>query len=286
MTARVAIPLFGAFALLALYETAQAIYAPLAVATDEDWAAAAGAVRTAHQPRDLIVFAPSWADQVGRRHLGDLCTPEMAGRADDARYERVWELSIRGADAPEASGRILAASQHGRVRVRLYEKAPAVEIGYDFTARLEEARVTQVPTDGHGDETPCFIDGAGFRCTSTRVERRTLEVDYSPRRGILTPVDGALTTRIEFPAVTLGSTLVGWTALHDYFSRKNSDGPVDFALFIDGQQVHSVHHENSDGWRKFTVPVTQPGGPHAIRFEIRAPSAAWRTFGFHVEARR
>ncbi len=295
MTARPALLLFGAFALLAIYETAHAIYAPRAVATDGDWESAAAAVRAAYRPGDLIVFAPEWADQVGRQHLGDLVTPEMAGRADDDRYGRVWEVSIRGAGD---CGRILQESQHGRVRVRLCEKAPAVAVAYDFTAHLAEARVTQVPADGRRsgveqpalaglpdtDETACLTDAGGFRCATTRVERRTLEIDYRPRRGVLAPVDGGLVTRIEFPSATLGAELVGYTGIHDYYSRKNSDGPVDFTVFVDGQPVATVHHRNEDGWRRFAV-ATKPG-THAVRFEVRAPSAAWRTFGFHAEARK
>ena len=48
---------------------------------------------------DLIVFAPRWLDPVGRRWLGSLLTVADAGRLDDARYARVWEVSIRGAGA-------------------------------------------------------------------------------------------------------------------------------------------------------------------------------------------
>ncbi len=274
----------AAFVLLALVETVSALTAPGRVAADGDWEAAAGEVRAGFRPGDLILFAPDWADQVGRQHLGDLVTAEMAGRGDDDRYARVWEVSIRGARSPETSGRILSQSRHGKVEVTLYEKAPPVEIAYDFTDHLGDARVTQVPADGRGDERPCYRDGGAFRCASTRVEKRTLEVDYRPRRGILAPVDGALTTRIEFENVTLGKELVGYTALHDYYSRKSADGPVDFAAFLDGKQLLAVHHLNSDGWRQFTFP-TAPG-THNVRFEIHAPNAAWRTFGFHAEARK
>src|SRR5436309_773344 len=82
------------------------------------------------------------------------------------------------------------------------------------TAHLEDARITQAP-----DETPCYRDAEGFRCRSTHIERRTLEVDYAPRRGILAPVDGTLVTRLEYADVPLGAQLIGYTALHDYFSR-------------------------------------------------------------------
>jgi hypothetical protein len=276
----------AAFVLLALVETVNALVGPGRVASDGEWEAAASEVRAGFRPGDLILFAPDWADQVGRQHLGDLVTAQMAGRGDDDRYARVWEVSIRGARSTETSGRILSHNRHGKVEVTLYEKEPPVEICFDFTEHLAEARVTQVPSDGRGDERPCYRDGGAFKCTSTRIEKRTLEVDYRPRRGILAPVDGGMTTRIEFENVPLGKELVGYTAMHDYYSRKSADGPVDFAMFVDGKQAVSVHHLNHDGWRRFDFPIANQPGTHNVRFEIHAPNAAWRTFGFHAEVRK
>ena len=51
---------------------------------------------------DLVVAAPSWADAILRVHLGDLIPAEVAGRLDDERFGRVWEVSQRGARAEEA----------------------------------------------------------------------------------------------------------------------------------------------------------------------------------------
>src|SRR5256885_922342 len=82
-------------------------------------------------------------------------------------------------------------------------------------------------------------------------ERRTLEVDYRPRRGILTPVDGARTTALEFTTALLGTQLVGYTGMHDYYARKSGDGPVDFRLLIDGRVRLTLRHHNQDGWRRF-----------------------------------
>jgi hypothetical protein len=280
---------FGAFALLALVETANALLAPGRVAPDADWAAAAADVRAGYQKGDLIVFAPAWADPIGRQHLGDLVTVEMAGRADADRYGRVWEVSIRGARAAETKGLTAQGdASHGKVRVRLYPKAPPVAVTYDFTARLaDEARLTQAPRDGRGDETPCYKDAGGFRCAATRVEPPTLEVDSAPRRGILAPADGGLVTKIEFPEAKLGATLVGYTGLSDYYSRKSADGPVDFAVFVDGVRALAITHRQYEGWRRFEVDTRNwAGGTHLVRFEVSSPLPAWRTFGFHVEARK
>src|SRR3954449_12306080 len=84
---------------VAIWEIVASIRDAGAVPGDDAWAEAAGAVRAEYRPGDLIVFAPSWVDPVGRMHLGDLISLEAAGRMDAARYPRIWELSIRGAHA-------------------------------------------------------------------------------------------------------------------------------------------------------------------------------------------
>lgn len=287
---KIKVPLLLAIALaaLALIETVNALWAPHRVATSADWNAAAAEVRAGYRAGDLIVFAPVWEDQVGRSYLGDLVTVEMAGRADADRYGRVWEVSIRGERAPEtAQAKLLTRDRHGRVTVALYEK-PKVTVLYDFTSHAGDARVTQLPRTG-GAERPCYKSGAGasFRCASTTVEPRTLEVAFAPHRGILTPADGDQVTRLEFQGVPLGSSLVGYTGLHDYYSRKNSDTPVDFAVFIDGQKQLAVSFHQEEGWRRFTVDTHALAGTrHTVRFEVSAAHPRWRTFGFHAETRQ
>jgi hypothetical protein len=256
-----------AVAVLAVVETANALLAPHRVASAEDWRAAAAEVRSAFQPGDLIVFAPAWSDQVGRAHFGDLMPLEMVGRSDDDRYRRIWEVSIRGAHAPEAEGRkAVRSTEHSRVRVALYEK-PAATVAYDFTQHLADARVTHVP----GDE------------PARGVEARTLEIDYRPRRGILAKMEQSKTTRLEWSDVPEAKSLVGYVGLHDYYARKNADGPIRLTVFVDGQNLRSLEARNADGWKRFTVEL--PPGRHAVRVELSAPSAAWRNAGFHLEAR-
>ena len=278
-----------AFVSLASVETVAAIVGPGRAAREADWEAAAAEVRAGVRPGDLIAFAPYWADQVGRSHLGDLMPVEMVARSDADRYGRIWELSVRGAHHDDVQkARELHATDHGRVRVTLYEKVPPIEVLHDFTATLGDARVTQQPASGRGEETPCYVDGDGFRCASTRVERRTLEIDYQPRHGALVPVDGSLVTRLEYPGVHLGSVLVCYAGLHDYYARKNADGVVDLALFVDGAPLGSERVANADRWKRLSLDTARfaDGQPHTVRFEVKAQNAAWRNFGFHAEARR
>lgn len=273
-------------ALLAVVETGASLTASHRVASTADWQAAAAEVRAGLQPGDLIVFAPQWADQVGRSFLGDVIPVEMAARSDADRYARVWEVAIRGAHAAEATGATLVhANDHGRVHVALYEK-PSASVLYDFTAHADEARVTQ--SDAGRAETPCYHDsGAMGRCPGSRVERRTMEIDYRPRLGVLAPADNARTTHVTFADVPLGKTLVVYSGLHDYYARKNSDARVDFHVTIDGKEQLGVRIGNDDHWSRFQIDTAALAGTrHEVRFDVFASNPQWRNLGFHAEARR
>ena len=87
--------------LVSAWEIVATVRAGGDVGDDRHWAAAADAVRARHEPGDLIVFAPRWADPIGRMHLGDLIPVDMAARMDAAGYARIWEVSVRGERSPE-----------------------------------------------------------------------------------------------------------------------------------------------------------------------------------------
>ena len=122
-----------AVVVIAVWEIAVLARARTEAPTDEDWQAAATWVRERHRGGDLVVFAPAWVDPVGRRWLGDLLPIPIAARMDDARYPRVFEVSIRDAASPEATGRLVEESP-GRVKVRLLER-PAPRVTWDLRDR-------------------------------------------------------------------------------------------------------------------------------------------------------
>jgi len=261
VTRRAAAIFAAVVALLALVETGVALTARARVATDADWQAAAAEVRAGFTAGDVITFAPAWVDQIGRAYLGDLVTVEMAGRSDDDRYARIWEVSIRDEHAPETNGaRLVRESKHGRVRVALYEKA-ATPVLYDFTQHAQE-----------------LVGG--------RFAVRTMELDYRPRRGILVQ-PGPQPTTYEWREVPLGASLVVYAGLHDYYARKSADGLVDVRVDVDGVPKLTTRIGNDDGWRRFELDTRALSGTrHTVTFRISAANPAWRSFGFHAEARR
>jgi hypothetical protein len=217
-------------AVLAIWELVATVRAGSDVPGDDDWAAAAAAVRAAHQPGDLIVFAPRWIDPVGRLHLGDLIPLAMAGRQDADRYGRIWELSIRGARADETSGlEPVSVEHHGGVTVRRFERTPA-EVVTDLVA-----------------------------ASTTRPH--LVEVDFQPRRCVTaSPGPGKIAT-LTWPSVELGSELVGHFALADIFTLRENLAPAR-AEITAGTATTTVFVEPTDGWVRFALPTTP--GPAAV----------------------
>ena len=111
----------AALVLVAAWETCATRRDADAVPGDDAWDRAAAVVRKDYRPGDLIVFAPTWVDPVGRLHLGDLIPIDVAARMDDAKFARIWEVSIRGAHAIEDDPTF---EQDDDVTVRRFERTP------------------------------------------------------------------------------------------------------------------------------------------------------------------
>jgi hypothetical protein len=236
--------------LVSLWEVVATRLDATSVPGDDAWERAAQIVRSQHQAGDLIVFAPEWADPVGRLHLGDLIPIEMAGRMDAARYGRIWELSIRGARAPETAGLPAAFAQDvGGVIVRRFERTPAVVVS-DVLASGQPVTLAEVGFEPH----------------------RCIQVVPSPGHP----------QRITIP-MQLGTRLVGYAGLADVFTRRDIRAPGSLAVEIGGRQVAAVHPGVDDGWVRFEAPTTP--GPADVTF-VASATAPQRLICFAAEARQ
>lgn len=227
--------LAAALALLAAWEVTVLLRARATAATEDDWQRAAGDVASGFAPGDLVVFAPAWVDPVGRQHLGHLLTVADAARMDAVRYGRIWEVSIRGAEAPEVAGlRPTSVAQHGRVRVRHFVR-PAPEVTWDLRARstLEE------------------VDFTPRRC----LRLRELRADSPP-------------AKVTFPGVPLGDTLAVAAGLTDFRARKENHGVALVRLLVDGQEVSRAEIGPDSGWVHLPPAPTTPG-PHTVEIEAQ-----------------
>ena len=62
---------------------------------EDGWSAIVEPVRALHQPEDLIVVAPRWAEPLARQQLGDELMPIVeVARPDVSRYGSALEISI------------------------------------------------------------------------------------------------------------------------------------------------------------------------------------------------
>jgi hypothetical protein len=246
---------------IAAWETCATRADATSVPGDDAWDRASAIVRAQYKPGDLIEFAPDWVDPVGRLHLGDLISVDMASRMDAARYGRIWELAIRGAHARDALGLVpvFEADADG-VAVRRYERAPAIVLA-DLSEHVEESR-----TD------------------STIRPTLTLgEVGFEPHRCVQLVPRAGVPLRLEFPQVALGSRLVGYVGLADVFTRRDVRTPIDFAVEIGGAVVASARPGVDDGWVRFEAPTTP--GPADVTIIVRAGENG-RLVCFAAEARQ
>jgi hypothetical protein len=274
--------------LLALVETAVALIAPGRAPTQADWHEAARQVRAGFQPGDLVVTAPAWADQILRVHLGDLIPDDVAGRLDDDRFGRVWEISQRGASAPEAGrGTVVLQRQIGRLTLRRVERAPET-VDYDFVARWADAKVSRRDTFGPG--VTCRNTGERIQCPDVGynfVRRQIVEVDTRLRAALLAqPVPNAAVV-VEFSQVPLGRSLVLGAGLHNVWMRKEAAGPVDIRVVVGDRIDVTYTIRNEDGWKRERIDTSELARQIVpVRFEITSPSPYARHFAFAAEARR
>jgi hypothetical protein len=286
LTTRAGVAALAAVSLLALVETATAVIAPHRAPTEEDWRAAAGEVRAGFRPGDLIVAAPAWADAILRVHLGDLIPVEVAGRMDDERFARVWEVGQRGARAEAARGAVAHERRFGALTVRRVER-PAPAVTYDFVARWADARLSR--RGAGGAVVDCPLAGDRLQCPDIGfnfVRRQLVEVDTRVRMALLAQPVGQATVVITYPAARLGRSLAVATGLHNVWMRKEAAGTVDLRVVVDGVADQSFTTANDDGWALHRIDTSARAGQVAeVRFEITSTAPYARHFAVAAEAR-
>jgi hypothetical protein len=233
---------------IALWE----IVATLAAGVPDDaaWARAAKVVREGHKPGDLIVFEPAWVDPTGRMHLGDLIPIDMAARMDDAKYARIWELSIEGARRGE---RPAFEREVDGVLVRRYDRTPANVLA-DVGDLLGKLRVV-----GNG-----------------RPTLELAEVGFAPRRCIQVIPTSPVRMTVALPA----GTLVGYAGLADVFTRRDIRAPATLDVEVAGKVVASISPGVDDGWVRFETKL--PAGDVTFIARAAAPN---RRLCFAAEVR-
>ena len=279
--------LLAAVVVLALGETVVAVVAPSRAPTEADWREAAKWVTADHQDQDLIVAAPAWADPVLRSVLGDLIPPKMGGRLDHLRFSRIWELSQRGTEAPEAEGATVKTERRfGHLRVRLLERQALVPT-YDFVDNWAHARVYRIE---HGrPPVACEASPSKHQCPGIGhnfVERRMLEFDERLHQALYAQPVGGATVAMEYAGVLIGRELAVGAGLHNVWERKKGEGTVWLRVLIDGKEIGKFESGSATGWQVVRLDTrAQAGRSGLVRFEITSARPFARHFGFAAEAR-
>lgn len=271
-------------------------------APEADWLAARAYVTAQAKPGDLVAFAPNWVDPVGRERFGPaVATLEREARADETRFPRALEVSIRGAHLPAFDGWKRTAEQSfGRVTVTTWENpAPAAVID-DLVSMVDPQRLHVsrgdaecgfshgAPQSGNlgfgpaipGDHFAC--PGGGFVGASV-----VADLDYVPHRCIYAPPPGGgMPVRLRFDAVRFGRTLHGHHALYVEAERDRKGAPVTLTFKSGDSTIGSVVHHDGEGWKPFEFDTSALAGQTAeLRVEIASPSGDRRQYCFEADTR-
>lgn len=277
------------------------------VPADEDYRAASAFIRSQLTPRDLITSAPDFIDPLLRLHLGDRIPPAMAGRSDDAGYERMWVLSARGALPPDApGGKPELEREFGRLRVLRYKlgKSPVL---MDFVQNLPAAEVTYarngaeqrcprrtggVPRGGGLGKPVLMPIAERFECDPSRpwlfVGSIVMEdLSNAPRFCVWQHPEGNAPVSVRFRDVPLGDELVFYGGVYYEHERMREGGPIQVDVSIDGRRRGGMTHRDGEGWRRIVLPSGATSEQRGeVRIDVRAPDPNKRSFCWAASTRR
>ena len=263
---------------------------------------AAKALRSEHQPRDLIFLAPHYATRA-REWLGDLepLAVHDPVREDFAVHPRAWVFGLFDA-AEELRPRMIAAghtlektmSPAPGITIDLYRTYADRETVYTFREQLRTARVHHEKNDSNS---PCAEwlaqNGQGgnegrWSCAYDKewfyVAPEWHRMGDHPRHCLWAhpPNQGRLV--IEYPNVPMSGVLYG-RAGHTLNSRHHARAPVFLDVAIGKGAPQRFTFELTDYFRPFMVK-TATTGTATVTFAVSSPDAGANHFCFDAEMRK
>lgn len=271
-----------------------------------DYRAAAELIRSELRAGDLITSAPGFIDPILRWQLGDKIPLAMAGRHDQAGYERMWVMAIRGelpSDAPRSQPEL--RQTFGRVSVLRYA-LPKEPVLFDFVASWQSAKASIVR---EGAAKPCPLRSGGsprggglgkgvlmpvnkrFECDARVpwlfISDVVLEgLDNEPRHCIWQHPQGDEPVQLTFQDVPLGASLEFYAGIYYEHERMREGGPISATIAIDGQVLGQFEHHDGDGFRSLQLDTSKLGKQRAeVTVSVRAPEPRARSFCWAASTR-
>ncbi len=276
------------------------------VVPDADWLAAREGVKAELHDRDLVVFAPEWSDPLGRLFFGaDIMTLGRAARPDATRFERAFEVSMRGAHSAELSRwKKVAERRYGALTVTTLENPSFVPLKDDLVAQIG-AKVVRVSRVDAAGETPCpwqhgvtqsgstyvpqgpAVPGDKFVCQGSYVGVGVLhDLDHRPRQCIFAGTIPGATLRIRFADVAYGAVLHGHDGVQWVTDRTKAGDSVHISFKAMGQEIGHHTHKPGTGWVGFELPMRELSGQHGeLVVEVSARGQGQKQFCFEADTR-
>ena len=296
---------FAAVPVIGVLELGAHLKQTHSVATDVEWRAARAAVEREVKPSDLVIFAPEWAEPLGREFFGStLASISRIARPDESRFPRAIEVSIHGARRSElAEWKTVRLERVGPFEVATLENPAPSPIVDDLVehVRPEELTVSQVDGD-HEVQCPWIHGGVltgglgfgpsapaeRFACSGSGWVAVTVISDptYRPRRCIYAPpLGGRGVLRLRFRSVAFGRTLRGHHAIPA--EADHADGaPVTVVFRTATEVLGQFTRRDGSGWTPFESGTEDLAGKTGeLIVDISAARADRRQYCFEVSTR-
>jgi len=276
------------------------------VVTDAHWNAARDAVKAEAKPGDLVLFAPFWADPLGRRAFGD----ELAGikteaRADESRFARAFEVSIRGAHRRElAQWRKVSERRVGPITIGLYENPSPAKVLADVLDKVSPEHMTVARVDASGTESPCgwqrgvgqpgglavpqgpAVPGDRFVCPGGGYVGAAILNDEEHHPHLCLFATGAGTTRIRVHDVTFGQSLVGHAGVQWVTDRTPTAERIELAFSAFERHIGRHSHKVGSGWVSFEFSTPEFAGKRGdLVADVTGSGPSLRHFCFEANTR-
>lgn len=252
------------------------------VVADTDWLAARDAVKADAKPEDLVIFAPFWADPLGRRWFGE----ELAGikneaRPDETRFPRAFEVGIRGAHREELAGwKKVDEKRAGKITIGVYENPAPAKVLTDIVDLVSPEHLTVSSASGNGVDSACpwqrgpgqpgglgvpqgpAVPGDKFVCPAGGYVGVAVlhAIDHHPHRCIFATPPSSGVMRMKFKDVAFGASLHGHSGVQWLNERTPSQERIEVAFFAEGRPIGQSPHRVGVGWVGFEFPTPELAG--------------------------